>query len=226
MCSILLPSIWYSMLTHTHTHTVGLHVITLSISVRVCLCVYVCVCDGWRGQCRESITSDQIFRASSTPTSTYSVEWSSPKRQCVHACVLIRCVCVGGCCAWQRACSCACSPKIRHVCTNLPNGSKVLLFCRVYTGGQHIRHYHSLLHRGCLAVSTHMLVQVTRSDSSMFAHICHFLLRVLIWTWCRSYVQREIISNGIMAGVLNGYRIMRRSRGMRKMMDMTGENRE
>lgn len=112
--------------------------------------------------------------------------------------------------AWLSACSRACSPKIRHVCTNLANGSKVLLFCHVYTGGQHIRHYHSLLHRGCLAVSTHMLVQVTRSDSSMFAHICHFLLRVLIWTWCRSYVHREMISNDAMTGVLNGYRSRRR----------------
>lgn len=93
-----------------------------------------------------------------------------------------------------------CSPKIRqHVCTYLLNGSKILLFCHLCMWGQHIRHYLSLLHMDCLAVSTDTIVQVKRSDSPMFAPICHTLLES-ICEHDTSHVREERFSHGLLTG--------------------------
>lgn len=112
---------------------------------------------------REHSAQIRSIGAASTQTSTYSAEWCSACAGVfVHVCIQDHCVCL--CHVW------VCVPQ------------RLNMSAQMYQMDLKSRCYLSLLHVACLAVSTRMFVQVKRSDSSMFAHICHVLLRVQTWT--------------------------------------------
>lgn len=191
MCSILLTTC-HIIVQHkdTHAYMVVFHVQSVSIPV--------CVMDE-EVSAERTFTSDQIFRS--------QIDSDLDIRCWVMYTKVPVCACVHG--MWLCACLSLCAPKIIHVCTNLPNGSKVLLLCRLCAQGHHVKHYLSLLHADYSAVSTHMLVQVQRSGSE---RDLSRPVRVQIWTWYKSYVQKERISDGLLTRVplhVNRYKIRR-----------------
>lgn len=176
----------YTLCRHTHAHTRtcahtdASNVLSLSIAA----------CDGWRGQSRENVhlVSDRQDPNPLRPLNM--LRWET-----VCACVCTYKVCVCVCHMRLSACLTVCSPKVRqHVCTHSSYGNKVL-FCHEAGPSDITSHYKYNVDG--LAVRTHALLEVKRSDSLMIAHICHIASGVQIWTWCKSYALRRRTDTGI-----------------------------
>lgn len=203
MCSILLTTCQITYCTaRWHTRTVDFNVLSLSIPV--------CVMDEGASTER-AFTLDQIFRSQ------------------MDSDLDIRCwvmmymyMCMEDMCLWHVTvcmleCVCVCVPQRSDDMSAPIYRMEVKSYCSVNCAHEadtsDINSHYFMSTVG--AVSTHTLVQVKRSDSSMFGHICRVLLRVQIWTWCKSYVQRERISGGLLTRNwtplhLNRYRIRRK----------------
>lgn len=155
------------------------------------LSLSITACDGWRGQSERTFILYQIFwsQTNSGLNILHTVMFTKVP---LTACTCVWETCVRVCLSHETTWVCV-PPKVRQrVCTYLPNGYKVSSFCHDANTSRILL---ITCYVDCFAVRTHMLVYVKRSVSSMSPHMHHILLKVHIWTWCKSYMLRKRFSN-------------------------------